>query len=100
MSHGEPFSGLRGGRAADPSNVNHLWIMARVGEHHMTWSKVNGTVLDANGGRGRPYLSEKPDPRNVNHLWELRPAGDYVMIVPAVRPMPLDLLDRVPPHQW
>jgi hypothetical protein len=83
-------------RAADPANVNHLWVLAKVGEKHMIWSKVNGTVLDPKGGRGRPYLSDRPDVRNVNHLWELRPVGEFVMIVPAVRLMPLDLLERLP----
>ena len=85
-------------RAADPSNINHLWILAKVGDRYMIWSQVNGTVLDANGGRGRPYLSERPDPRNVNHLWELRPAGEFVMIVPAVRLRAGDVLDLLQPH--
>ena len=83
-------------RAADPSNVNHLWVLAKVGEQYMIWSKVNGAVLDANCGKGRPYLSDRPDVRNVNHLWELRPAGEFVMIVPAVRLMPPDLIERLP----
>jgi hypothetical protein len=83
-------------RTADPANVNHLWVLAKVGEQYMIWSKVNGTVLDANGGKDRPYLSDRPDVRNVNHLWELRPVGECVMIIPAVRLMSTDLIDRLP----
>ena len=71
-------------RTADPTNINHLWLLAKVGDHFMIWSAVSNVVLDAAGCRARPYLSREPDPRNINHLWSLRPVGNEFMIIPKV----------------
>jgi hypothetical protein len=72
-------------RSADPNNDNHLWILARVGDHEMIWPKIANVVLDANGCRANPYLSTNPDPRNLNHLWFLRSVGENYMIIPKTR---------------
>lgn len=40
-------------------------------------------ALDANGGRGNPYLNAKLD-QNDNLLWKIIKNGDYVRILPKV----------------
>ena len=49
-------------------------------------------ALDANGGKGKPYLLP-PDAGNDNHLWQLRKVGDEYMIVSKVGDMALDGFD-------
>ena len=46
-------------------------------------------LLDANGGRNKPYLNEDSDDNN-NFLWTLKKKGDYVMLIPKVKKVALD----------
>src|SRR5262249_37485353 len=67
----------------DPSNINHLWQLTKVGNYYMIVSKLGELALDANGGKGNPYLRHS-DPTNINHLWQLAKVDDCYLILPKV----------------
>jgi RNA polymerase sigma factor (sigma-70 family) len=65
----------------DPSNINHLWKLAKAGDYYMIESKVGEFALDAAGGRGNPYLRHS-DPTNINHLWKLVKVDACYLLLP------------------
>jgi hypothetical protein len=67
----------------DPTNINHLWKLTRVGEYYMIESKLGELALDAAGGKGNPYLRHS-DPTNINHLWKLVKFDACYLLVPKV----------------
>jgi RNA polymerase sigma factor (sigma-70 family) len=67
----------------DPSNINHLWKLTKVGDYYMIESKLGELALDASGGKGNPYLRHS-DPTNINHLWQLMKVDACYLIVPKV----------------
>jgi RNA polymerase sigma factor (sigma-70 family) len=67
----------------DPTNINHLWKLTKVGEYHMIESKLGELALDASGGRGTPYLRHS-DPTNINHLWKLVKIDACYLLLPKV----------------
>jgi hypothetical protein len=67
----------------DPTNINHLWKLTRLGDYYLIESKLGELALDASGGRGNPYLRHS-DPTNINHLWKLTKFDECYLILPKV----------------
>lgn len=70
----------------NPKNPHQVWIFHHLGNGvYEIENQKHHKVLDANGGRGQPYLRAR-DRRNQNTHWRLIRDGNFLRIYSVLRP--------------